>query len=98
MSAGRDGAHRRRAVAAPNVVDGMLQGGGAGQRGSGTVDENERLGIGVPLLSICPAAPLPVPQLQLCFLFHYPIERKRDSAYCETLGIRQDKCAASGIA
>jgi hypothetical protein len=99
--------HRPRPVASSNVVDCMLQGSGAaGQRslpraskrgGSGKVGSSERLGTGVLFLPICPAAPLPTPQLQLRFLFHDTIERERDGAYRQTLGVSQDKSAASGI-
>ena len=76
----------------------MLEGdGAAGQRGSGAVDGSERPGTGVLLLPICPAALLPTPQLQLGFLFHHTIERERNRTYRQTLGVSQNKSAASGI-
>ena len=98
MTGERDCSYRRSAVASTDVVDCVLKcGGAAGQRGSVKVDGTERLGTGVLLLPICPAALLPTPQLQLGFLFHHTIERECDSAYCQTLRICQNKSAASGI-
>jgi hypothetical protein len=75
----------------------LKRGGAAGQRGSGKVDGSERLGSGVLLLPICPAALLPTPQIQLGFLFDHTIQRERNRTYRQTLGVRQNKSAASGI-
>ena len=68
MRGKRATSQRSSAVASSDAIDGMLQGGAAGQRDSGVVGLSDSLSTGVLLLPICPAAPLPTPQLQLGFL------------------------------
>jgi len=58
-----------------NVIDGVLEGGWAArQRGSGAVCN---IWVGMLLLPLRPAAPLPDPQIQLRLFLYQLIQRER---------------------